>query len=144
MSEADTDPTTEATDTDGQASVIDKAKQAASDIDVDALKGRAKEVAGDVKDRSATAAATAKDKVREVVGTNEEKIGGAIDRAGQFFDETLTRQKFSDQIGKVSDVAKGAVNKVGQADDADDDITDAEIVDEGDGADPSKGPADEA
>jgi hypothetical protein len=113
MSDTDTDSSTRATATNGEDSVIDKAKQAAADIDVQALMGRAKEVAGDVKDKSVTAAVTTKDKVRELVGTNEDKIDGVIDRTSQFVDEKLTRHKFSDQISKASEAAKGAVNKVG-------------------------------
>lgn len=100
--------------------IVDKAKEAAADIDVKEIVDKAKVVAVDIKDKSVDAAETVKEKVTHFVGDHEDQIGGYIDKTGHFVDEKLTRQKFSDKIDKAQEVAKGAVHKVGQtADDAD-------------------------
>lgn len=115
MSDVNTDDTT--TQTEDEKSIIDKAKEAASDIDVQALMGKAKDAAVVVKDRSVDAAVVVKDKVSGFVGENEEKIDDVIHKTGHFVDEKLTRNKFSDKIDKAQEVAKGAVSKVGHGTD---------------------------
>jgi hypothetical protein len=99
---------------------VDKAKEAASEIDVKEIVGKAKEAASDidVKEIAGKAKETAidvKDRVSVFVGDHEEQIDNAIDKTGHFVDEKLTRHKFSDKIDKAQEVAKGAVNKFGHA-----------------------------
>lgn len=98
--------------------IVDKAKEAASDIDVKEIVDKAKVVAVDIKDKSMDAAVTVRDRVTHFVGDHEEQIDGYIDKTGHFVDEKLTRQKFSDKIDKAQEVAKGTVHKVGQAEEA--------------------------
>lgn len=132
----------------GDRSIIDKAKEAASDIDVSELMDKAKDAAVVVKDRSVDAATVVKDKVSGFVGDNEDKIDDVIDKTGSFVDEKLTRSKFSDKIDKAQEVAKGAVSKVGGAADGETEGTVAEkeevVGDEQPAAEPSDEPSEAA
>jgi uncharacterized protein YjbJ (UPF0337 family) len=76
---------------------------------------KAKDVAGKVGD----AAGAARDKVGDVVGQHQDKIEGAVEKVGDFVDDK-TGGRFSDQIDKVQDVTKGAVDKIVGEDDEDD------------------------
>jgi hypothetical protein len=51
-----------------------------------------------------------KDKAAELIHQNSDKIGGAIDNAGNFIDEK-TGGKFAEHVDKVQDGAKGLLNK---------------------------------
>lgn len=100
--------------------MADKAKDAASNIDVKALADKAKDTASniDVKAMAGKAkdvAVEAKEKVTGFVGEHEGQIGDVIDKAGKFVDDKVTRGKFSDHIDKAQGVAKSAVGKVGNA-----------------------------
>ncbi|WP_411732919.1 antitoxin [Paeniglutamicibacter sp.] len=55
-------------------------------------------------------AAELKDKAAGLIHENSDKIGGAIDNAGDFIDEK-TGGKFSEHVDKVQDGAKGLLNK---------------------------------
>ena len=55
-------------------------------------------------------AAELKDKATELIHENSDKIGGAIDSAGDFIDEK-TGGKFSEHVDKVQDGAKGLLDK---------------------------------
>ncbi|HEX5142828.1 MAG TPA: antitoxin [Mycobacterium sp.] len=57
----------------------------------------------------------AKDALEKVVAGNSEKVGEAIDKAGDFVDEK-TDGKFKDAVDKVQDAAKNAADKVGHED----------------------------
>ncbi|MFL4472621.1 antitoxin [Paeniglutamicibacter sp. MACA_103] len=61
----------------------------------DELKGKAEEL---------------KDKATELIRENSDKVGGAIDSAGDFIDEK-TGGKFAEHIDKVQDGAKNFVEK---------------------------------
>jgi antitoxin protein of toxin-antitoxin system len=76
----------------------------------------AKDVAATAKD----VAVTAKEKVVDFVGQHEDKIDNAIDKAGEFVDKKVTKERFTDKIGKAQDVAKGAVAKIAGSEDGDD------------------------
>ena len=51
-----------------------------------------------------------KEKAAELIHENSDKIGGAIDNAGNFIDEK-TGGKFSEHVDKVQDGVKGHLNK---------------------------------
>jgi hypothetical protein len=51
-----------------------------------------------------------KEKAAGLIHENSDKIGGAIDNAGNFIDEK-TGGKFSEHVDKVQDGAKGLLNK---------------------------------
>lgn len=55
-------------------------------------------------------AAGLKDKAAELIHDNSDKIGGAIDSAGNFIDEK-TGGKYSGHVDKVQDGARGLLNK---------------------------------
>ncbi|MDO5744261.1 MAG: antitoxin [Micrococcaceae bacterium] len=51
-----------------------------------------------------------KEKASELIHDNAEKLGGAIDSAGDFIDEK-TGGKFAEHVDKVQDGAKNLLNK---------------------------------
>jgi hypothetical protein len=61
---------------------------------------KAKELAIDIKD-----------KVSDLVGENEDKITGAIDKTGEFVDDK-TKHKYTEKIDRAQEAAKNAVSKV--------------------------------
>jgi hypothetical protein len=75
-----------------------------SDKDEKTILDKAKELATDVKDR-----------VTDLVGENEEKITGAIDKAGEFVDDK-TKGKYTEKIDRAQEAAKSAVSKVAGSD----------------------------
>jgi hypothetical protein len=50
------------------------------------------------------------DKTKEVLSENADKVGQAIDKAGDIIDEK-TKGKYSSTVDKVQDAAKNAVEK---------------------------------
>ena len=107
-----------------EKSILDKAKELATDI---------------------------KDKVTDLVGENEEKITGAIDKTGEFVDDK-TKHKYTEKIDRAQEAAKSAVSKVagttpestGSTDDepAAKDETPATATEPADDDTPEGGPAD--
>ncbi len=50
------------------------------------------------------------DKVKELLGRNADKVGTGIDKAGDVVD-SKTQSKYKDQVDKVQEAAKKAVDK---------------------------------
>lgn len=50
------------------------------------------------------------DKVKDLLSKNSEKVGGAIDKAGDVVDDK-TQGKYKDTVDKVQDAAKKAIDK---------------------------------
>ena len=72
-----------------------------------------------ILDKAKELAIDVKDKISDLVGDNEEKITGAIDKAGEFVDDK-TKHKYTDKIDRAQEAAKSAVSKVaGSTPDAD-------------------------
>jgi len=78
----------------------------------DKIMGRGKAAGGNLGD----AAKQAKEKAGHVIGENQDKVDGAIDKAAGLADKA-TKGKFSDKIEKTSDRAKKAAADL--ADDGD-------------------------
>lgn len=89
-------------------SLGDVAKEAATKAKEAINSEKAREAAEKAKE----AAIKAKEKVTEYVGEHEEQITSAIDKAGSFVDEKITKGRFTEKIDKAQDVAKNAVGKI--------------------------------
>ena len=68
-----------------------------------------------ILDKAKELAIDVKDKISDLVGDNEEKITGAIDKAGEFVDDK-TKHKYTDKIDRAQEAAKSAVSKVAGSD----------------------------
>jgi hypothetical protein len=68
-----------------------------------------------ILDKAKELATDVKDKVTDLVGENEDKITGAIDKAGEFVDDK-TKHKYTDKIDRAQEAAKHAVSKVAGSD----------------------------
>jgi alkanesulfonate monooxygenase SsuD/methylene tetrahydromethanopterin reductase-like flavin-dependent oxidoreductase (luciferase family) len=67
-------------------------------------------------DKAKDMAGGLRDKVGDFFDGNEEKIDGAVDKAGDFVDDK-TGGRFSEHTDKAQNAAKGAVDKLGNDDD---------------------------
>ncbi len=53
------------------------------------------------------------DKAKDLLGKNADKVGGVIDKAGDFVDNK-TGGKYAQHVDKAQDAAKDAVGKLGE------------------------------